>query len=369
MRLNFVGYKFLHHDGYGRMGLNTVRSLIRAGHDVTPFTVDALDMPAWYQLAQGIDFSHATIQLMPPHEFRHIPGRSFGYTMHESMTLPPGWANHINHKCQWLIVPHAWLIPVMEEAGVEVPIEVVGSGIDPDECSITTKPRIHSRPFTFGCLGDRGGRKGNQEVITAFYKAFDHRNKDVRLLSKCRPGSRQQNLDFSYSSDDRFTIWDADVDRISDIYAPMDAFIFPSKCEGWGQPCRESAACAVPTIVTRFSGLDDETDQWAIPLDNYSMVESKMKGSGGKWAQPNIDELVEKMRWLYENQDEAKRNALKAARWLRENRTYDQAAENLVNTMAKYLGGPPEMQEKSTKIPHVQTIHSNGHKPTLEVVA
>src|SRR3954462_1549613 len=102
MRLNWLGFKYIQVDGYGRLGLHFIKALLRAGHDVMPHVVSDLDMPAWFQRAQHIDFNNVTVQLMPPHNMRHLPGRSVGFSMHESMTLPDGWADHVNTKAQWL---------------------------------------------------------------------------------------------------------------------------------------------------------------------------------------------------------------------------------------------------------------------------
>lgn len=348
MRANLAGYKWLWFDGYGRFTLKTGQALLRAGHDIYPFEISDLDRPGWMLRAQGLDFDRVTIQLMPPSMMRNLPGRSIGFSMHESMNLPFGWADHVNKKCQWLIVPHPWLLEVFEKGGVKVPMEVVKSGIDPDECQIVMPSR--NRPFTFGCLADRGGRKGHQSVWSAFYKAFQG-VKDVRLILKCRPGSLAK-LDFSYSSDTRISVWREDVRDISDIFGQFDAFMFPTKCEGWGQPPREAAACGVPTVVTRWSGTDDETDKWAIPLEEFSMVESEMEDCGGIWTQPNEDELVHWMRWLYENREVAKFNALKGAQWLRDNRTYAQSADHLVAVMSDLMGGPVIQSTRRAVVPN-----------------
>lgn len=350
MRLNWANFLYLWQDGYGRLGRGFVRSLLRNGTDVYPFTIGEMDMPSWYQRAKGLHFDVATVQLMPPHNMRHLPGRSIGFSMHESMRLPMGWADHVNEKCQMLIVPSPWLIEVFEE--VKVPIRVVPGGIEPDECPIV--PQNRHRPFTFLCLADRGNRKGHDIVWSAFYKAFDFKNQDVRLLMKCRPGSLR-GLDFSYSTDMRMTIWKEDVEHMSDVFAQADACINPNRCEGYGMFPREAAASGLPTVVTNWSGTADDCEQWAIPLNKYQMVESHMENCGGKWAEPDEDEVVEVMRWLYFNQDEAKRRALASAKWMRENQTYDLAANKLLTVVAEFLGGiPPE------PLP-VVTERSNGH--------
>lgn len=338
MRANLAGYKWLWYDGYGRYCLKTTQALLRNGHDIYPFDIQLFkNKPAWFFRAQGLNFDRVTIQLMPPDMTKPLPGRSIIYTMHESKTVPYTWPAKINAHAQFLMVPSPWLVEVFKEGGVQIPIAVVPSGIDPDECPVFMRRSDH--PYTFGCLADRGSRKGHQIVYSAFWKAFGHQNKDVRLIMKCRPGSLSQ-LDLSYSSDPRLSIWRADVPDVADIYNQFDAFIFPTKCEGWGQPPREAAACGLPVVVTRWSGTDDETDKWAIPLDKFSFVESGMIGCGGEWANPDEDEVVHWMRWLYEHQDEGRRKGLEAAKWLRLNRTYAQAAEALVKQVGEWLGDP-----------------------------
>lgn len=375
MRLNIVGYKWLWFDGYGRFCLKTAQNLIRQGHEVYPLDIGALDNPAWFLRAQGLSFDHVTVQIMPPDMMRALPGRSIAYTMHETTRIHREWASYVNNNNQFLLVPAEFLVEVFRDGGVKLPIHVVKSGIDPDECQIVAPRR--NGPYTFGCWADREGRKGHRELYDAFYKAFDHRNRDVRLVLKCRPGS-QRNMDFSYSSDDRLTVWQADVQSIPDIFSQFNAFIFPTKCEGWGQPPREAAACGLPVVCTQWSGTDDETDKWAYPLTRFEIVDSGVPSCGGDWAQPNTDELVFWMRWLYEHQDEARVKGLQSAAWLRANRTYAQAVDGLVETLSLCLGGPTHQVRRA---PDVEAIkhnertlaaleavapHSNGHR--LEVV-
>lgn len=372
MRLNMGGHAFFKYDGYGRLVSGTAQFLIRAGHEVYPFELrDLKEKPSWMLAAQQLTFDRLTLQFAPPSEFQHIPGRSACITMHESTWLPKGWSDHINGKNQLAIVPHQWLAEVLIDCGVKIPIEVLTFGIDPEECPLLGQ-RKHGA-FTFLCLGDRGDRKGWDLAHAAFYKAFDHRNKDVRLIIKARPGSLDK-LDSCYSNDERLTVWRADVPDLADIYAQCDAYICPTRCEGLGMTPREAAACGVPTVVTRWSGTDDETDKWAIPLDDFKLIDSRMQECGGLWAEPSLDELCEKMLWLYENRDEAKANALRGAQWLRANRTYAQTADNLIGVLQRHFGGQAPRLQKSAPtqadiaanervIAALEAVapHSNGH--------
>ena len=355
MRLNWANYRFLDIDGYGRLGLGNVKALIRAGHDVYPFLMDELDQPAWFHMARGLTFDHLTIQLMPPTSMRNLSGRCAGWSMHESTVLPKGWSDHINSKCQWLIVPSEWLVELFEEDGVKVPIAVVKGCIDPEECPVL--PQAHNRPYTFMALADRYDRKGWGDVYSAFYKAFDHNNQDVRLILKCRPGSLA-SMDRSYSSDHRLIVWREDVKNVADVFARADAAINPTHCEGLGMWPREAAACGIPTAVTEWSGTDDETEQWAIPLKDYTMVDSSLD-SGGQWAYVSQDEIIETMRWLYSHQDEAKQKALAGAQWLRNNRTYAHGVKTLMKVIGEWTGHP---DDDYVPYPGALKASKNGHK-------
>ena len=361
MDMNLGGHKFLWYDGYGRLTLGFGQALRRNGHTVYPFEVGTLDeKPAWYLDAQGLSFDRITVQMVPPSQLRALSGRSVCYSMHESTALPSGWGKLVNDRAEVLIVPSPWLIPVFRNGGVTLPIEVVPGGIDPEETPILRQRR--DRPYRFMALGDRATRKGWDKAKHAFYKAFDVNNKNVQFIVKARPGSFK-GKDNSHGRDDRVRTWVADVQAIADVYSQCDAFLFPSRCEGYGMPPREAAACGIPTVVLRYSGTADDCDQWAIPLEHYTLIESGMKECGGAWAEPSLDELIWRMRDMVEHQDEYKARALKSAQWLRDNHTYTHAADKLVNTINRYIGTPepsPVIVNDFSDLPLM--LHStNGH--------
>jgi glycosyltransferase involved in cell wall biosynthesis len=165
---------------------------------------------------------------------------------------------------------------------------------------------------------------------------------------------------------------------MADVFAQADACINPNRCEGYGMWPREAAAMGVPTVVTRWSGTADDADAWAIPLEKFTLVESGMKECGGLWAEPDLDELVWRMRDMYERQDEYKARALVSAQWMRDNATYAHAAAKLVVVMGKWLGGytppvsaPAETPDaKNLLMQHLSAAKSaNGHAKAQAVTA
>jgi glycosyltransferase involved in cell wall biosynthesis len=103
-------------------------------------------------------------------------------------------------------------------------------------------------------------------------------------------------------------------------------------------PHREAAMMGLPVIATRFSGLDDgHTHEWALVVEK--MYEDKI-GSihelvAGTWVKADIGELAKLMRWCYENPEKAAEKGKKAAKWLRENQTWEQSADKLLSLIER----------------------------------
>lgn len=334
--LNWVSYRFIEQDGYGRFGLNFIRALHRIGVRVYPSTVEQIVWPVWLQHLAGADWSRLTIALMPSYELMPLSGRVWNYTMYEGTGLEPRWVPALNERAERLLVPHEFLVDVFRDHGARLPIHVVPGGTDPTEFPVSVaSPYESGRPYTFLALGDRGSRKGWDIAWQAFWEAFGEHTEDVRLVVKMRPNSLPR-LDLS-RSDRRVSLWREDADSMLSVYEQCDCFVFPTRGEGWGMPPREFAMTGKPVICTRWSGVEDGIDHWALPVAINGLVPSVLPG-GGMWASPRVDEVASWMRWCYDHPDDARRRGLAAARWLRENQTWDHAATKLWNLVEEVCG-------------------------------
>lgn len=343
---NWINYRMIAEDGYGRYGVRHVRALARAGVRVTPGLSQMLEMPGDLLRMTGLDFSRLTIALMPPHELIPVPGRLWNYTMYEATRLRVGWIDRINNYCERVLVPAPWLLDVLDSHGCKVPAHVIPGGVDPGEFPVVT--RQQDRPYTFLALGDRGSRKGWDIAWAAFYKAFGE-SKDVRLVIKARGGSSlswdgKVHMDLS-RSDARVSAWRQDVPSMADVYAAADCFVFPTRAEGYGLPPREAACTGLPVICTAWSGTEPNIDCWALPIRKYKLVNARIEaepypdGTPAQWAYADVDETADLMRWCYEHRDEAAAKGRAAAQWLREHETWDHAAARLVRLMEGYDDG------------------------------
>ena len=89
------------------------------------------------------------------------------------------------------------------------------------------------------------------------------------------------------------------------LYRSVDAFVLPTRGEGWGLPVIQAMSMALPTAATNFSGITDFLDPastFPIGVERLETVPT-WAGNGGKdpwmsWAVPSLDHLVHTMRYL-----------------------------------------------------------------------
>ncbi len=333
MKLNWVGNGFNQYTGYGRMGAYFVRELCALGVEVIPTTVQAFDAPEWLQpMLSNFDADALTISLTLPTLMPDIE-HQWGFTMYEDTSIPDGWADCINERCERLIVLCEHNAESFKNAGVSVPIHIVHGGTDPDEFPVIESDP--TSPYTFLCLGDRGVRKGIEQAWLAFFDAFDDTD-DVRLIIKIREGS-ESVLNYAEFTDPRITVVSDDVETMADVYRMADCFVFPSFGEGWGMPPREAAMMGLPVIATDTSGLSVGIDNWAIPLRDFVLRPSLLKSKDGLWAVPSVKGIANKMRWCYENQYQASMIGYASSEWLRANQTWAHSAQALKNLIEEYV--------------------------------
>ncbi len=328
--------RFVKNEGYGYFNRKLLSAVNKSPFlDITPIHLQQLaEWDNEHFAMAGVDLNAPLLLLHPPDlGYVQYPGRVWCFTMYESTGLPEGWASNIHNYCERLIVPSQFCATWFANHEVKVPIHIVPGGIDPEEMSLIKD--IPDRPYTFMCLGDRGNRKGHDTVFRAFYDEFGDSD-DVRLIVKTRKeeaGMDIFNIVREHETDPRITLWKEDVPRQRDVFQVADCFVFPSRGEGYGLPPREAAACGLPVIATRFSGLDDQLDKWALPV-SYKLRKSSL---GGLWAEPSIEDVRKHMRWCYENKFEAQGFGVSASMWLRKNATWAMAAEKLTELFLKYL--------------------------------
>ncbi|XP_031478941.1 uncharacterized protein LOC116249807 [Nymphaea colorata] len=102
--------------------------------------------------------------------------------------------------------------------------------------------------------------------------------------------------------------------KLPEIYRAADAFVLPSRGEGWGRPHVEAMAMSLPVIATNWSGPTEymtEQNSYPLPVDHMGEV-TEGPFSGHLWAEPSVDDLRILMRKVVKEPDEARERSKQA---------------------------------------------------------
>jgi len=267
-----------------------------------------------------------------------------GYTMWETDKVPVhdkmwggGDAIKTINSLDRLFVPCKHNYNLFREYGVKIPIDIVHLGFDPKE--YYPLERTKDRPFTFLMLGKLTMRKNTGAVVTAFLDLFKG-NPNARLILKSQSGIMAH---FEFPEDKNITI----IDRLSTqeemlgYYKESDCFVLPSRGEGFGLPVLEAMATGMPCIFSNHTGLAEMADEkYNYPINNYKKVKAnptmtKSRCDVGNWYDPSLEELKEKMAYVFKNQSEAKEKGKMAAEWVKNNFTFSHTAKSILNILEK----------------------------------
>lgn len=316
------------------------------------------------------------------------PDYVIGRSMTETTAMPAGWADNAK-RVDEIWVPSSFLVEVFASGGVPreklvvVPIPIDTRFYSPlpflpssstaslsSTSAATTSapvvgPAAQLRPLS---LPNRGGfnflsvfkweqRKGWDVLLDAYLAEFKPEDNTTLYLQTYLPGSMgRDKSSFEWKVMERATalannkatpaaqslakpgasslprveilcteVPEQDMPR---LYAAVDAFVLPTRGEGFGMPIMEAMSMGLPTIATNWSGqVDFMNERNAYPLRVEAMVSAEDPSLSspswtlgqtatkfaGEWAQPSVQHLRQLMRHVFTNREEAKRKG-KAAR-------------------------------------------------------
>ena len=259
-----------------------------------------------------------------------------GRTAFETDTLPPGWAERCNAQDE--VWPTSQFNrETFARAGVdEHRLRVMPEGLDTSKFrpGLTPLPIPGRRGFNFLSVFDWIDRKGPDVLLRAFCRAFDA-DDDVALILKIHkfdePGADlEERLLFFLERECGVTLERAPAilvlsgllpkEAMPRLYAAADAFVLPSRGEGWGRPYMEAAASQLAVLATRWSGQLDflhDANSFLIDIEGVRPAPRDSDRDiyvGQGWAEPSVEHLTALLRQVVQNRDEAKRRAARARR-------------------------------------------------------
>ena len=247
------------------------------------------------------------------------PGFRACRTMFETESVPPHWRSWLS-AFDRIWVPTAFNVDSFERGGVpRERMRVLPGTIDFDRFHADAPPVElgETRGFTFVSNFDFQDRKGWDVLLRAYALEFAG-EEDVTLLLKVhtihtsieamegRIAAELRRTGVPEARLPHIRIMAADLPEsdLPGLYTAADAYVSPTRGEGWGRPLMEALACGTPVIASRWSAqlafLDD---------DNAHLVDGHVVD-----VPDDVDIAVFRgQRWFDADQD-ALRAAMRAAR-------------------------------------------------------
>ena len=274
------------------------------------------------------DLSAPAICLSTIDAQRKIPGNTqIAYTVWETTKIPEPYLRYLDSVDQiWL--PTEWGKAIFVNCGIDASrIRVVPEGVDSDRFK-PADVAVNNKVFRFLCIGKWEQRKGIDDLIKTFCREFKHQEPIELIIHGFNSSLPQLNIAAKIKQichqqgQQNARIIISNPKPLGELIALMqqcDAFVLPTRAEGWGLPILEAMACGLPCIVTDYSGhrvFANHNNSYLIRVKTMckamdpAVFPSNM--DWGEWAQPDLEHLAYLMRYVVDNPDAAKAKGLNA---------------------------------------------------------
>ncbi len=279
-------------------------------------------------------------------------------TMFETDRIPADWVTTCNNMNE-IWVPSQFNVETFAQAGVSRDkLFVIPGGIDPDKFSSDVAPANwpDKRGFNFLSVFEWTDRKGWDVLVRAYLKEFKKKD-DVALVLKVNVPGVDSTVKIQHQIFDCIRSVGLNPENIPAIalihknftgremaalYAACDAFVLPSRGEGWGRPYMEAMAMGLPTIGTRWSGQLEfmhDDNSYLIDLDGLEDIPPTIDTpifKGHRWARPSLEHTMVLMRRVYENREQAREKGSQARREVIQKWSWEKAAEKVEQRLDSY---------------------------------
>ncbi len=332
LSLTYYGYVF-DASGYGRAARDYIHALNAAGVKLS--VVDLADRGRQVN-DPLIESLIGTLEDSDFHLFHGIPSQwsrlafsrrnCIGMTVWETDTVPSQWENPLNHTLDvW--VPSNFNVDTFSES-LESPVFRLPhpmnasylNGAPKNGIDINGRLGIGKDDFVFYSIFEWQDRKNPNGTLEAYFEAF-RTDEGAVLVIKANPGAAhtaQKVLDDyrrRHDSDARVVLCcEALTDEeIQMLHRRGDCYVSLHYGEGWAYPLFDAASLGTPVVATRFSGpldyldtdypglVDCDPARVAQPYVYYNRLM--------RWAVPRPDAAADRMRWVFDNYDEARVHA------------------------------------------------------------
>lgn len=312
-------------------------------------------MDEFVRLSQEDDIN---IWFLPSPYFGRPNGKNVVWAFFESTVLPEIFINYYN-SADLVWAPSDWAKGVLYSNGVDLShIDIVPAGVCPSTFNPFQREKqnaVDSKIFRFLAVGKYEERKGYKQLFEAFKLAFEN-DSAVELIVKADcfadlDAKRKElvdniaelnitNINITYGAF-------SNEDMVA-LYNYADAFVYPTRAEGWGLPLIEAIASGLPVIATNYSG----QTEFLSKIDGYYLspeyrlvsIGSEFKklwsindNASAVWAQVDPEDLALKMRMIVADCEAWSKRAIYASDVVRTYFTWQRAVDAGVSSLRRHF--------------------------------
>ena len=288
----------------------------------------------------GMSGKKVLLAYMPDvHERKLSPGNTnVIYTTYESTRIPGRWTERINAYYDHCIVPHPYIKKTFAESGIKAPIEVIQQGFTRHRRLPERQRGAGNGIFRIGFLGVPYPRKN----LFKLYQACVDLQKEIPGLRLAVHSSRLFDEMFTKEiaiiANTPFVEWTQgtlDEDGVSEWYARLSCYVFPSSGEGWSFTPRESLYLGIPTLITDIPVHDELVSAGyckVIPVSGVEEANIPGEICGG-WNTVTVKDIREAVADVYSNYGRYLMTALRGAAWIENKWTNESSQQRLLEFM------------------------------------
>lgn len=349
--------------GYAQANRNIIQSLHENGIDVITelqqYAKQDTDYGQQLEICKSYQNKHNNYPIKVLHitpnvyaKHKEVGKYHIGHLFWETTKMNSSWAWYLNE------VREIWTgceenVKTFREMGFEGKIFKFPQPIETN-ISTETKPIDNVKGFIFGSIFQWIERKDPKSLLTAYWKEFQNDDNVTLVIKTYGLGFEDHEFKKIKNQIIQFkkemglphyprTIIAYDLlttKEIHKLHEAFDCYVSSHRFEGWGIPIVESLVHSKPVISTNLGGIHEWISDNGMIKVGYNIIDvSGMDWAeqyivkDNKWAQINIDELRQKMRWVYENRDEAKKIGLQGQKEVKEKLNFKTVGKLMENRM------------------------------------
>jgi len=324
---------------YARQLLHHIDGAAVHSYTGRPFFDGRIEDRVGIDRAAPVGVFHGVPEAVPPFFFDHQT--TIGAFVCEADEIPGRWVRRCN-RFDLILVPSRFCRSVFRGCGVTTPIAIAPHGLEPEY--VPMGDPSHDGRFVFYDVARSAfqDRKGCEELIRSFVRAFEGR-RDVLLRLRTGRTPALRGWLQKYRAGDLVEIDETNSSSTGDfaaIYSQVQCTVHPARAEGFGLIPFQSIACETPVIAPPVTGMADY-------LDTRNAILLRMKGQRdttdlyhpeNSALQLDEDHLVELLRHAESSWESEKARARRVGPDFRARHAWDRALGEVVTLIGALVG-------------------------------